>query len=468
MIELRMPPLSASPQRLRRSGLRWMHRSGDRVEAREPIAVCYLRLADSGRSDRPLPLRDEQNDLQVVLAPSNACTVTYREEFSKGGYQTLVEGGDWRAGECIAEAESLQGSGVLLPLVLAGRRGFENGEGRGSLLAGWHEKVRGFWEGTGEGRFGTVLALGTCEQTAIFRGEDTAFLSWFARAPGPAQLIAVSDERSVHSSAVLLQHLRRTPAEAIAITEAVYSWIGERIGHADTESFPAFQPESARGTLHGRWPEAQDLLFALHLLAEAVGTSPILERSEVIAGRGIVELNPPDAVALTLGSELAQHFRHRHTGWIIALHGFRFGPFIGPGVTEWLRRDFEPLTRTIADSQRDLAALADEVKARTGATLLVQNLIASNIADRVSNYSWLGDDFDQSVPVIGNEANLMLSDLTRHHSIAMIDSDALAADLGVRHVPDRYHASRELVEAQRTEVHRVLREYKLPGFCGSI
>jgi hypothetical protein len=364
----------------------------------------------------------------------------------------------------IARAESSQGSELLLPLVLAGRRGFENGEGRGNLLAGWHERVRGFWTGTGSGRFGTVLSLGTCEQTAIFRGEDMAFLSWFATAPGPSQIVAVSDERCVHSSAVLLQHVRRTPAEAKAITEAVYQWIGERISTADAAAFSAFEPDAARGTAQGRWAPSQDVLYALHLLAEAVGTSPILERTEVITDRGITEANPPDAIALTLGSEFSPHFRHRRTGWIIAIHGFRFGPFISPSFTEWLRRDFEQVTRTVADSQRDLAALADEVKARTGAVLLVQNLIASTAADRVSNYAWLGDAFNESVAVLGNEANLMLSDLTRHHNIAMIDSDALAAELGVRQVPDRFHASRELVEAQRCEIRRVLRDYKIPGF----
>ncbi len=35
--------------------------------------------------------------------------------------------------------------------------------------------------------------------------------------------------------------------------------------------------------------------------------------------------------------------------------------------------------------QRDLAALADEVQARTGATLIVQNLVASTISDRITN-----------------------------------------------------------------------------------
>jgi hypothetical protein len=462
MSALALPPLSADPARLRRSGLRWLHSSGATVQAREPIAACYVRLSSADGSR--VPLTEEQNDLQIVLAPASACTIRPASGFSDGGFRDVVESGEWRAGERIADADSLQGSSVLVPLVLAGRRGFESGEGRGSLLAGWHERVRGFWEGKGEGRFGTVLALGTCEQTAVFRGEDMAFLSWFARAPGPAQIIAVGDERSVHSSAVVLQHLRRTPGEAVAITEAVYSWIGERIGHARPESFPAFLPDAAHGILQGRWPEAQELAFALNLLAEAVGTSPVLERTEVITGRGIQELNPADAIALTLGSEVAPHFRHRRTGWIVALHGFRFGPFIGPGITEWLRRDFEPLKRTVADIERDLAALADEVEERTGALLLVQNLIATTAADRVSNYSWLGEAFEECVPVFRNEANLMLCDLTRGHNIAMIDSDALAAELGVRHCPDSFHASRQLVEAQRSEVHRVLRAYRIPGF----
>jgi len=94
----------------------------------------------------------------------------------------------------------------------------------------------------------------------------------------------------------------------------------------------------------------------------------------------------------------------------------------------------------------------------------VQNMIASAAADRVSNFSWLGDDFARSLPVLGNESNLMLQDLTRSHAIAMLDSDALAAELGVNSVPDRFHASLELVEAQRTEVHRFLRESSIPGF----
>lgn len=464
MTDLRMPPLHASPFGLVRSGLHWLRPSGETVGAREPIAACHVRLVGTRDTDLPLPLIEEQNDLQVVLAPRSACKIEHRASLSKGGYQDMVGGADWDDDEVVGSAELSGDSEELLPMVLAGRRGFENGEGRGSLLAGWHERARGFWEGDGSVRFGTVLGLGTCEQTGLLRGEDMAFLSWFARAPGPAQVIAVSDERCVHSSAVLLQHVRRTPAEARAITDVVHAWIGERMSLAHVGAFPAFEADAAKGTLKGRWPEAQNVLFALYLLAEAVGTSPILERTQVLTRHGMTEQGPPDAIALSLGSELAPHFRHRRTGWTIAIHGFRFGQFIGQGVIDWLRRDFERVPRSVSDAERDLAALADEVAARTGASLLVQNLVSSSAADRISNYSWLGESFAESVPVIGAEANLMLTGLTRKPNVSMIDSDALAAEYGVKHCPDRVHASRELLEAQRTETHRILRARGVPGF----
>jgi hypothetical protein len=208
----------------------------------------------------------------------------------------------------------------------------------------------------------------------------------------------------------------------------------------------------------------QDLLFALHLLGNAVGTCPILERSDVLTRRGFVQLEPADAIVLSLGSELALHFRHRRTGWMIAIHGFRFGPYVGPRLLEWLRRDFEPVRRTVSDIARDLTTLAGEVSARTGKALLVQNLIISSSLNRISNYAWLGESFSDNPTVMATEANLMLSDVTRAPNVSMIDSDALAADLGVRHVPDGAHASRALVEAQRCEYQRVLRARGIPGF----
>jgi len=465
MTELRLPRLRANPFGLLRSGLRWLRRSGEAVAAREPLAVCSVRLVGERDAGLATPFPEEQNDIQVVLASPGAGVVSLRADASRGGFQDLVGGEDWDDQVVVGSIDGPAGAVELTPLLLVGRRGFDSGEGRGALLAGWHERARGFWDGAGgEGPVGTVLSLGTCEQTGVFRGEEMAFLEWFARAPGPAQVVSVSDERTVHSAAILLQHLRRTPAEARAIAEVVHDWIGERMALAGPDAFPAFAPPASRGALLGRWPEAQNVLFATYLLAEAVGTSPILERTQLIRRGGLAEQRPPDAVALSLWSDFAPHFRHKRTGWLVAIHGFRFGQFIGPGVMDWLRRDFERVPRSVADTERDLAALADEVTARTGAALLVQNVIASSESDRVPNYAWLGDAFAESVPIMTAEANLMLSGLTRHPAISMIDSDALAVELGVRHCRDRFHGSRELLEAQRAEYHRVLCARGVPGY----
>jgi hypothetical protein len=463
MIDLRMPDLRATPFQLLRSSLTMLKGPGATVSAREPIATCYLRLYQVGEGDAGTPFAEEQCDLQLVLAPSAPGRIAPRGALSHGGFQDLVPSNRWDEREIVTTIDA-PGDVELVSLVLAGRRGFELGEARGGLLPGWHDRARAFWEGPGSGPCGTVLSYGTCEQTSAFRGEDAAFLSWFARAPGPAQVIAVADECTVHSTAVALQHLRRTPAEAREITQTIEAWIAERMGASGERDYPGFLGEASRGTLAGRWPPAQDVLFAVHLLAETVSTSPILQRTQLLTRRGLAEQRPPDAIAMSLASELAPHFRHRRTGWIVAIHGFRFGQYLGPAVADWLRRDFEPLPRTAADIERDLLALADEVTARTGACLLVQNLIASSMGERVPNYAWLGDAFPTSVSVRGNEANLMLSGATRHPAISAIDSDAMAARLGVRHCPDLLHAGRELVEAQRDELQRVLRERAVPGF----
>jgi hypothetical protein len=458
LTEIRIPSLSASPHSLVRSGLQWLRRSGDRVAAREPIAVCHIRLFDAQDREGPPPLAEERHDLQVVLATRTAGTVQLRADLSKGGYRDLIGSAAWDAGASVGSMDVPDCDGALLPLLLAGRRGFESGEARGGLLPGWHDRVRACWQGeraAGTHRFGNLLALGNCEQTGLFRGDDMAFLSWFSRAPGPVQIMAIADERCVHSSAVLLQQLRRTPAEAFAITNSVHDWLSERLTHAGRGSLPA--PASRR-------PAAQDMLYALHLLAEATGGSPILDCTETLTPNGVAQIGPPDALALSLGSEFAAHYRHQKTGWLVAFHAARFGPFIGAGIADWLRRDFERVPRTIADIETDLAALAAEVQARTGAVLLVQNVVASSEADRISNYSWLGDAFEDSVSVLNTEANMMLFGLTRMTNISMIDADALAAELGTKNIPDRTHASRDLLEAQRCAVHDVLRDRGIHGF----
>jgi hypothetical protein len=456
-----MPVLHASPFALLRAGLRWLRRDGDAVLAREPIAYAHVGLRASRDSTRAQPFAEESMDLQVALAPGVGGILRPDGALSRGGFQDVVSSIEWDDGALLGALEQAEEAEVV-PLVLAGRRGFDAGEGRGDLLPGWHDRTRAFWGVDREGPAGTVLSLGICEQTGLFRGDRFAYLEWFAAAPGPAQIIAVPDERTVHSSAVLLQHLRRTPAEAAAIADAVHGWIGERVT-GPAASYPAFGP-AAHGAGQGRWPDGQSTLFALGLLSAAVGASPLTEHTDLFGKQGLTRQGPPQVAALSLGAELTSHFRHRKTGWLVALHDYRLQSFVGPAFRDWLKRDFERVTRTVDDVRRDLSELSRELAARTGGVLVVQNLIATSVADQIFNYAWLGDDFSTAVPVACAEVNAMLWDLTRDHDMSVLDADALAAEHGGRHCADRAHPDRVLLDAERAELHRILRERRVPGF----
>ena len=60
-------------------------------------------------------------------------------------------------------------------LFLAGRRTTQLADSPSGLLSGWYDRAR-MWRGDVSGPFTTVLSLGICEQSGIFRGESDAFL----------------------------------------------------------------------------------------------------------------------------------------------------------------------------------------------------------------------------------------------------------------------------------------------------
>ena len=103
MSALALPRLSAGSARLIRSGLRWLKEDGAALQAREPLASCYVRLHQP--AGVRVPLEEEQNDLQVVLALREAGSVHFRTGLGHGGYRDMVEAGEWRPGEVIADGD---------------------------------------------------------------------------------------------------------------------------------------------------------------------------------------------------------------------------------------------------------------------------------------------------------------------------------------------------------------------------
>jgi len=465
---LALPALPRAPCRPLRSSLRWLVRSGDRVRARQPVAYCNLDFAPAPGT--PRPFQEEMRELQLVLASPAAGTLALRPGFSSHGGWLDLHGHsfEWDGGARVADLDEEDAGGAaaapgaaprdLLHYFAVGRRGFEPGEGRGGLLSGWLDRVRAFWPGARAEPPVTLLSLGTCEQLPMLRGEGSAFADWFAVAEGPAHLVLHTDDRVVHSSAVLLEQLRRTPAQARELLAGVQRMLAQLVERGTDDAFsPRSDGPSRRNAL------AQDLLFLQHAAAETVSPSPLLERLELFGAEGVCLAPPPALVLLSVGSEYAAHLRHRRTGWLLSTHGFRFAD-LSPAGQAFLHEEFEHVPRSHADVEASLAQLALELRERTGGRLLVANLVSTTMWDRIPNYAWLAPDFERSNPVFTGDCNAMLEGLARRGLCTVLDQDAVVAEQGGRHCPDRIHASGPLPSAYRSELLALLRAAGTHGF----
>ncbi|MBS2022483.1 MAG: hypothetical protein JST92_08740 [Deltaproteobacteria bacterium] len=450
---------------LQRSAINWLARAGDRVRARQPIGYFNLDCYTEGFTTGPRPFADESRDVQLLLFAPCDGVLTPLAGLDGSGWSAL-HGHAHRYVDsvpvCTLECGEATGERELLWMMVAGRRGFVAGEGRGGFATGWHDRVRAYWPGSG-GRPTSILGIGTCEQILVFRSETIAFADWFASFPGPLHVIQTTDDRLVHSSATLLQHLRRSTEDARALLGAVAAWIGGQARELDAgallgQGAPAAGPSGRRVNVFSD--------FALMQLAanECAELSPLLERVELLGPEGLVLAAPPDVVVLSLNSEYAPHFRHKQTGWLLSMHGFRLNTDLSPAARDWLRRDFELVRRTPDDVARELEELAVELRARTGAHLFVINLTSTSIYDRTTNYSWLGDAIESASGIVSAETNHRLDLLAARGLCTVVDLDSLTAEHGGVNNPDRAHPSGPLPEALREEIARLARARGLAGF----
>ena len=118
-----------------------------------------------------MPFANEHWDLKVVLATPCSGVLRHAPDLSLGGFlDTYPFIADWTAGTPIGTLEDTSSATVvpLRLLMLTGRRWLEPAAvDRGPLLAGWHDRGRGWWYPGGGGRFGHILGIGICEMLSI-------------------------------------------------------------------------------------------------------------------------------------------------------------------------------------------------------------------------------------------------------------------------------------------------------------
>ncbi|HVO88733.1 MAG TPA: hypothetical protein VMV45_09335 [Casimicrobiaceae bacterium] len=452
-LALHIGPLAAEGFDVQRSGLRWLREDGQHCRAGEVVAYCNIGLRPTGaRSLRAVPFADER-DLQVAFATPIAGVLTRASDSSPGGWLDQQHHFQrWNGEDVIASVEpasdeqptqvDARDSVAARRLMLAGRRMVGLAEVRSGLLTGWHDRSRAWWS-EGDETFGALLCLGICDQVGVVRGDRGAFLEMFEAVQGAVHVAYVPDDALVHCAAVATEQLGRSPQAAQDIAA-----------------------DFSRSFASGKFPPRPiDWMFAGALMASLL-RSPITDRQDVLTSTGLRQVDAPAAVLLSLNAEGVFVFRHRRLGYALQCHPFRIIE-AGRAVQSWLHTDFEQVRRTPEDIRRDYHALIDAVRERSPTQFFILNVTSTASSETIHSYAAFDRPLARTLgSVRARELNLMLYDLARDRNVAIVDVDAIAADLGTqRHVPDGIHGSAMLQDEIRRELLRQLGARNVRGFA---
>jgi hypothetical protein len=439
-IPLRLGPLKAAGYKIHRSGVRWLCEPGQLCRANQPIAFLNLVLEPDGASaTRPKPFAEER-ELQVVCAPRLAGRVHYDPAATPGGYLSVLGIHLWQADTVIARLEVADASAdssvepaLLRLLLLAGRRMTPLVDVHSGLLPGWNNRSRAWWCEAGELPV-TLLSLGICDVTGLILGEQCAFLDMFEAEPAPSHFAFLPDHPVAPAAPILLDQLKRTPGEFQAIASDLYAGLSRT----------------------GLVPTADDLMFAGALLG-ALEQCPIRDTYDLISASGHWRSEPAEALLLSLSAEPPSLLRHKSLGYHLHLLQHHRAA-AGPAFKKWLGAAFQPVSRGTSDIKRDYEKLLAAIRESTNARVIILNRMSTSGDEEIATYA----PFDAPLSAtLGNiaakELNVMLLDLAEDPQVAILDVDAIAAEIGGReHLPDGIHQSKEMQQLLREEILTLL------------
>ncbi|HEY7297261.1 MAG TPA: hypothetical protein VH684_04925 [Xanthobacteraceae bacterium] len=410
------------------------------------IGYCNIGLAPIGKSSDRHPFSTEKRDLQAGFVLTQAGRVCHASHSSQGGFlDQLADNRLWEPGGVIGELECdeswpQQNLPPLRTMLVAGRRVTEYAEDRAGLLTGWHDRKRAWWA-DGHGIAGTLLTLVSCDLGSAVRGRDHDFSEILGMAAGQVQVVLIPDDVLVSCARTVLERIRRSPQQNAEIASDLAA------------TFPLASASAA------------DWNFCAVLLA-ALQSSPLGEPSYVLTYGGLQRVGAPDAVLMSLISEPPRVFRHRRLGYTICLHDYRLRE-LNEAARTWIRSQFETVIRGPAEINRDYRELISEVNTKSNTVFVVQNLNSSSINETILNYSQIDGPLGNVVWTIrAKEMNLMLQDLAAECKVAVLDHDAMVAELGAaRHLPDGVHPSGTLEAEMRREIIAILAARGVPGFA---
>ena len=448
-IPLRLGPLSPGALQVGRSDIRWRCNDGYVCRPGEIIAYCTVGLFSAER--RPsfgAHFPGETRNLEIALAPRVAGRVRIPRETSLGGWYGLLNGTPWRADTVIGVLETSSdlphddADGELQMFMMAGRIYTALADGGTALQTGWHDRSRAA-KVEGEGPIGTLLSLGVCELLGVIQGEGEDFQEILDGIPGPGQVVFIPDAPLAPSARAVLEQIRRTPEDRAEIARDLL------------RSFSALEVV----------PDPADWIM-IGAVLRMLQFSPATERYEVLTRTGIVSTGPPDAILLSLHAEAPTVLRHKRLGYTLRYHGHTLQA-AGPAYIAWLRANFRRVPCSIEESRADYNELIDQLRADAPATeILVCNMMSTSGNEDLQSYGAYDEPLSDTLSSVrAQEMNLMLHDLARDRNVAIIDTDAIAAELGGSlSLRDGIHQDGAMQAEVRAEILRTLDARGVPGF----
>jgi hypothetical protein len=434
-LPLCLGPLSVEGRPVQRSGIRWLREDGAPCAAGEVVGYCNLALRSPGRPREDGPFAGEQRDLQLAIATPVAGRLRVPPP-EAGGFGDVLAGLPWRAQETVAAIECSSDAQVPREALearltlIAGQRMTELAEVRHGLGTGWHGVSRAAHVDHAPPA-ATLLSMGICEMEPVIKGARHAFLEMMQAIPGPAQLVLVSDQVLVPSARVIAEQIARTPQQLAAIAESLRGFIAGDAGNPDADGW-----------------------FMAAALLKMLAHSPVTQGQDVLCRAGAMRGSPPQALLVSLHAEHSVVLRHRTLGYTLAFHPFRLRE-AGTAFQQWLRDNFEVVRRAPGDIAQDYEALIRAMREHApGTRLIVSNVISSSASDDVQCYQGLDA---RLASVRGKTLNLVLAALEQQHGVAVLDVDAIAADVGIgRHSGDGVHHDGVMAHALRGELLALL------------
>jgi hypothetical protein len=442
-------PLEAAGCTIIRSGVRWRKKNGAYCLPNDVFAFCNIAFQLNGAADfRATDFSDEH--VQVGFALRAGGRVLTKENADDGGYLNILESQIWEPASSIADLEPDDHAGSpvnpdeLRQIVLAGRRMTQLSDVHAGLLPGWLGRSRAWWCEGAETPI-TILSLGICDATSIILGEEGAFLDLFAKIPQATHVVFYPEHPVAPAVPVLLDQIYRTPSDLKAISSDIRKFMA-------TTSTP---------------PTSDDLIFAGVLLS-ALGRNPIIDKYKIFSGSGRKDIDPAQAILLSLAAEPLGILRHRKLGYHLQIMPHHRAA-AGPAIRSWLASEFIVVDRSISDVRKDYELLIDQVSERTGAKLIVINRISTTGQEDVSHYAPFDKPLSRVLAKVeAKELNLMLHDLAEHRDLYIIDIDAIAAEMGAgRHVPDGIHFSGAMRSRLQAELAAILDLIRPPSDAAS-